>query len=117
MYSVVTIYFLRLLIYLFLDRGEGREKEKKRNITVWLPLAYPAPGNLACNSGVCPDWESNQEPFGWQAGAQSLRHTSQGFLKWDLAQLLQWKALQEHNTCMIECVPSWPLEGQHTLHV
>ena len=27
------------LIYLFLDRGEGREKEKERNINVWLLLA------------------------------------------------------------------------------
>ena len=26
-------------IYLFLERGEGREKERERNINVWLPLA------------------------------------------------------------------------------
>ena len=25
-------------VYLFLDRGEGREKERERNINVWLPL-------------------------------------------------------------------------------
>ena len=31
--------FLKDFIYLFLDGGEGREKE--RNINVWLPLMYP----------------------------------------------------------------------------
>ena len=26
--------------YLFLERGEGREKEKERNINVWLRLVH-----------------------------------------------------------------------------
>ena len=35
------ILFIYLFIYLFiLDREEGREKERERNINVWLPLAY-----------------------------------------------------------------------------
>ena len=28
----------------------------------------PPTGDLAYNPGVCPDWESNQRPFGLQAG-------------------------------------------------
>ena len=39
-----TQYFLNFLkdfIYLFLEREEGREKEKVRNINVWLPLECP----------------------------------------------------------------------------
>ena len=28
-------------IYLFLERGEGREKESERNNNVWLPFAAP----------------------------------------------------------------------------
>ena len=28
-------------------------------------------GYLAQNPGMCPDWESNQQPFGLQARAQS----------------------------------------------
>ena len=28
-------------------------------------------GDLACNPGLCPDWESNQEPFYMQAGTQA----------------------------------------------
>ena len=45
--------FLKDFIYLFSERGEGRDKEKKRKST--LPT-----GDLACNPGMCPDWEANQ---------------------------------------------------------
>ena len=31
----------------------------------------PPPDDLAHIPGVCPDWESNQSPFGLQAGTQS----------------------------------------------
>ena len=66
------VCFLKILfIYLFLEGGEGREKERERNINVWLPLAHPLLGDLFCNPGMCPDWESNQRPFGLQVSAQS----------------------------------------------
>ena len=53
--------------YLFLERGEGREKEWERNINVWLPPMCPPTGDPAHNTGMCPDWESNQQPFGWRS--------------------------------------------------
>ena len=31
-------------MYLFLERGEGTDKERKRNISVWLPLMHPLLG-------------------------------------------------------------------------
>ena len=37
----------------------------------WLPLSHPQLGNLASNPGMRPDWESNLQPFGSQAGTQS----------------------------------------------
>ena len=44
--------FLKDFIYLFLDRGEGREKKRERNINVWLPLEHPLlrtwPATQAC---------------------------------------------------------------------
>ena len=46
-------------MYLFLERREGKEKERERNINVWL-LLMPSTGDLARNPGMCPDWESNQ---------------------------------------------------------
>ena len=62
-------YFLRF--YLFLESREGMEKERKRNINVWLPLAAPLTGDLASNPGMCSDWESNQRPLSSQASMQS----------------------------------------------
>ena len=33
---------------------------------------------LACNPGMCPDWESNQQPFGSQPTLNPLSYSSQG---------------------------------------
>ena len=53
-------------VYLFREREreEWREKERQRNINVWLPLQHPPTGDLAHDPGMCPDRESNQQPFG-----------------------------------------------------
>ena len=40
-------FFKKDFIYLFLETGEGREKERERNISVWLPLMFPTTGDLA----------------------------------------------------------------------
>ena len=47
--------------------GGGREKERERNIDLLL-LARPQLGasqqGTSHNPGMCPDWRSNQQPFG-----------------------------------------------------
>ena len=51
-------FFLKILcIYLFiLERGEGREKEREKNMDV--PETHKPPvGDLTHNPGICPDWE------------------------------------------------------------
>ena len=40
----------------------------------------PPTGDLACNPGMCPDWELKWWPFVSQASTQPLSHTSQGGL-------------------------------------
>ena len=52
-------HVLVLAGFLFLERGEGREKERERNDDVWFPLAHPPTGDPARNPGMCSDWESN----------------------------------------------------------
>ena len=37
-------FFKKYFIYLFLERGERREKERERNIKVWLSLTWPPLG-------------------------------------------------------------------------
>ena len=34
-----SLFFKKDFIYLFLERAEGRETERERNINVWLPLS------------------------------------------------------------------------------
>ena len=43
-YAIIagSLYFLRF--YLFVERGEGRKKERERNINVWLLLTRPLGG-------------------------------------------------------------------------
>ena len=49
-------------------RKEGERKRKKPQCVVASPVSPT--GDLACNPGMCPDWESNQRSFGSQAGTQ-----------------------------------------------
>ena len=60
--EIFLLILLFYFIYLFLERGEGREKERERNINAWCLLHAPywGQGDLACNPGMFPDWESNQ---------------------------------------------------------
>ena len=46
-------------------------------------IAFHAPptGDLACNPGMCPNWESNQQQFGSQAGTQSTEPYQPGLYK------------------------------------
>ena len=44
---------------------EEREGEKHQCV---VASHAPLTGDLACNPGMCPEWESNQQPFGSQAG-------------------------------------------------
>ena len=47
------------------------EREGEKHPCVVASHATPA-GDLAHNPGMCPDWESNLQPFGSQAGTQSM---------------------------------------------
>ena len=66
MFFIFKIFYL--FIYLFVERGEGRKREKHRYV---VTTCMPPTGDLARNPGMCPDWESNWQPFGSQAHTQS----------------------------------------------
>ena len=52
-----------LFIYLFKEKGREREREGEKHRCVVASFTPPT-GDLAGNPGICPDWESNQRPFG-----------------------------------------------------
>ena len=49
-------------MYLFLERGEGRDKDRERNIDQSLLVCAPM-GNQTHNPGACLDRESKRQPF------------------------------------------------------
>ena len=51
-----------------MGREEEREGEKHQCV---VASHVPPTGDLARNPGMCPDWESNRQPFGLQASTQS----------------------------------------------
>ena len=54
---------------MFRERGKGRREGEKDQCVVASHM--PPTWDLAHNPGMCPYWESNQQPFGSQARAQS----------------------------------------------
>ena len=64
--------FLKDFIYLFIFRERGREGERggvKHQYVV--PSHAPPTRDMACNPGMCPDWELNRQPRGSQSGTKS----------------------------------------------
>ena len=53
-------------IYLFVLR-EGKEGRKGEKHQCVVASCAPPTGDLVCNPGMCPDWESNQRPIGTQS--------------------------------------------------
>ena len=80
-FSSWTFFFKDFI--LFLDRGRGAEREGEKHQCVVASWAPPT-RDLACNPGMYPDWESNQQPFSSQAGAQSTEPHQLGLVHWHL---------------------------------
>ena len=68
---------LKLFIYLFREQGREEEREGENHQCVVAPCTFPA-GGLACNPGMCPDWESNHDPLVHRPMLNPLGYTSQG---------------------------------------
>ena len=65
------LFFLNDPIYLFLERGGWRgEREGEKHQCV-VASRTPSNGDLAHNTGMCPDWDLYQWPIGLWAGTQS----------------------------------------------
>ena len=75
-------------IYLFLDKGEGREKKRERNIKVWLPLMCPLLGTWPITQACTLTVNWTGDPLVHRQALNPLSHTSQDwfhlFLLWSL---------------------------------
>ena len=64
--------------YLFLERGEGREKERERNTNVWLPLTCPQLGTWPTIQACALTGNQTSNTLVPRPALNPLSHTSQG---------------------------------------
>ena len=72
----IYVYIYLMILFIFKERGREGEGEGEKHQCVVASCALLT-GDLTHNPGMCPDWESNQQRFGSQAG-NPLSHTNQG---------------------------------------
>ena len=86
--------FLKDFMYLFSERGEGREKERERNNQVWLPLKCPhwGPDQQLRHVpwlGIKPAtlWFTGQHSIHWATTARAInKHFLKACSSWLLSQ-------------------------------
>ena len=104
--NLINIILFKDFIYLFLERGEG-DREKHCCVRETVASHMPLTRDLACNPGMCPNWESNQQPFSLQSSAQSTEPHQPGLInillkytsysaKWNKDQKNHLSRLQYH---------------------
>ena len=71
----IKVFFLKDFIFRQSRREGEREGEKHQCV---VACRMPSTGDLAFNPGMCPDWESNKQTFGSQAGTQSTEPKQPG---------------------------------------
>ena len=63
--NFLSSFFFKRFVLRERGREGGREGEKHQCVAA---SHVPPTGDLVRNSGMCPDWDSNQQPCGLQAG-------------------------------------------------
>ena len=69
--NATGVTFLKKILFIFIFGQRGREGEREGEKHQCVETHGPHTGDLTHNPGMCPDWKSNQRPFGSQASAQS----------------------------------------------
>ena len=68
-YQFFFFFFFKFNLLIFRERGREGEREGEKHQCV-VASCMSSTGDLACNPGMCPEWESHQRPFGLQASTQ-----------------------------------------------
>ena len=77
LFNFYFLLFFKDLIYLFLERGERREKEGEK---LWsVAPRTPPTGDPACSPGMCPDWDQTYNLLLCRPALNPLSHSSRGW--------------------------------------
>ena len=75
--------------FFFTERRREGERQGEKHPSV--VVSHPSPtGNLACNLGMCPNWELNCDPLVCRLALNPLSHTSQGSIPNVLIVIIRW---------------------------
>ena len=91
--------FFKILFIYFRARGREGERDGEKHQCVTASHMSPT-GDLACNPGMCPDWESNWWSFSLQAGTQSTEPHQPGlkyFFKNIFVCICVWRLIYQPN--------------------
>ena len=86
--AIINYLFKKDFTYLVLERGEGKEKERERNIPVWFPLTYPPLGTWPATQARALTGNGTGDPLLFRLVLNPPTHTSQGWNKQSYARLL-----------------------------
>ena len=98
--NLVTSFF-KDVIYLFLEKGEVREKERERNIDVWLPLACPQLGTQSRNQASALTGNRTSNPLVHRLVLNLLSHTSQGLYNLIVVMILHYICVSKSSHCTL----------------
>ena len=72
------VNFEGFIYFIFRQRGREGEREGEKPQCVAASCAVPPTGDLACNPGMCPDWELTHNPLVRRLALNPLSYPSQG---------------------------------------
>ena len=102
MWGFYIFFCFKIFIYTILERGEGREKERKRNINVWLPLTRSLLGTWPATQACALTGIQTCDPLVCKSALSPLSHTSRVRILFSVKSLC--KVLQP---VLCEVVPSF----------
>ena len=65
-------------LFIYLERGKGREKERERNINMWLPLSCLLLGTWPATQACALTGNQTGDPLVCRPALNPLSQTSQG---------------------------------------
>ena len=77
-HTYFTLWFFPQDFYLFLERGEGKEEERERNINVWLFLTCPLLGTWSPTQAHALTGNQTGNPLFHRPALNPLSYTIQG---------------------------------------